>query len=76
VKNSDKKCLNITLSKMENLFAQTLSVHDAEKGFSWQIGKNGGHVENVETDITKRLLNSKDRARERLDCHAILQAIQ
>ena len=76
MENGDKKCLNITLSKMESLFAQTLSVRDVEEEFSWQIEENGGHVENVETDITKRLLNSKDRARERLDCHAILQATQ
>lgn len=61
---------------MENLFAQTLSVHDAEEEFSWRIGKNGGHVENAGTDTIKRLLNSKDRASERIDCHAILQATQ
>jgi len=47
-----------------------------EREFSWQIEENGGHVENVETDITKRLLNSKDRASERFDCYAILQATQ
>lgn len=76
VRNGDKKCLNIKLPKMENLFTLTRSIFVVEEEFSWQIEENGGHVENAETDTIKRLLNSKDRSRERFDCHAILQATQ
>lgn len=41
---------------MTKLFALTLFALDVVKAFSWPIKANGGHVENAEIDITKKLL--------------------
>lgn len=55
------KGLSPKIALMEKLHALTHFVQDAEKGFSWLIEENGGHVENVVTDIIKDILEKGRR---------------
>jgi len=48
---------------MENLFALTLSVQDAEEEFSWQTMETSGSVENVESDAAKNTLEKTGDSR-------------
>jgi len=41
--------------RMKNLFERILSVQDVEKELLWLVEEIGGHAENAETDIVKRL---------------------